>query len=87
MNKPDHIAVCVALSEMSRPHVPSRIARCWRCGTKVWVAPSTPILAVPTCTACSLVLMAEDDDVTILPPTPEQLRELDRYGRGPQGAG
>ena len=77
--RPDqHIVICGTEKHIEG----SRLIRCTVCSTSLWAAPSSlnMVGAVPVCFACALTLIERDDNPVLIPPTPEQMAEVEvRY--------
>jgi hypothetical protein len=69
---------CLPVKEGYKPNLPSFKDTCEKCGVQVWRANSSPRGLRIVCTDCLLKMMkqAESVDLTIMPPTPEQMKDI-----------
>jgi hypothetical protein len=75
MSDLDSILVCYRIADHPVPGLRrSTIARCTRCGAKVWRAVSSPPVATVVCMPCFLETYQAGD--VIEPPTQEQWGEI-----------
>jgi formylmethanofuran dehydrogenase subunit E len=58
------------------PYVESRIATCSKCGEEVYIALSTPVVAGDVILCLQCIDWKEVEE--IMPPTPEQLADLEK---------
>lgn len=70
----ESILCCVRVSNVPKPEVPARIAKCDICGLSVWVAKSSPKGPVPRCIPCFNDTI--EPDARAVPLTDRQKREI-----------
>jgi uncharacterized membrane protein len=73
--------VCLLVAERPCPHTLSRKDACSVCGAAVWRALSSPAEAEAEaiCGGCLPQELRKEMEITLAPPTPEQLVDVLRY--------
>jgi hypothetical protein len=81
MSKEDHFIICYPVTLFpSTPSLASSVDLCLMCHQPVWRAHSSPREPKALCVDCAIVEIFEgDSDSKIMPPTPEQIRDITRH--------
>ena len=78
----ERFLVCLPVFPGFRAATLSLKEKCFRCGTEVWKALSSPNEKI-VCLECAAILLKERyNHYTILPPSPEQRRDIEGNSSG-----